>query len=157
MAWMIPIVAGRRRCGRSSSVGVIAGLVIFLIFGVFFFVFFNRSGIFGFNFPIIFIVLGFAIFIMVIIGIATAASSMSKSYKTPKDNIKWQNQINNQTHTIQRNPYIIREPIEKHPDPQYQEKPTEVVPIVNEINFCRYCGGKIDREAKFCHQCGSKL
>ena len=157
MACIAPIVVSRRRGGRSNSVALIAGLVIFLIFGVFFLVFFNRSGIFGFNFPMIFIVLGFVVFLMVIFGISIAASSISKSYKPPKDKIHWQNQNNNQRQTFQKNPYIIREPIQKRVDPQYQEKPTEVVPIVIEINFCRYCGGKIDREARFCHQCGSKL
>ncbi len=157
MAWIAPIVASRRRVGRSNHGALIAGLVIFLIFGVFFLVFFNRSGIFGFNFPIIFIVLGFVVLLMVVFGISIAASSMSKSYKPPKDKIHWQNQNNNQRQTFQKNPYIVREPIQKRVDPQYQEKPTEVVPIVNEINFCRYCGGKIDREARFCHQCGSKL
>ena len=136
MAWTAPIVASRRRVRRSNPGALIAGLVIFLIFGVLFLVFFNRSGMMmGFNFPIIFIVLGFIVLLMVVSGISIAASSMSKSYKPPKDNIKWQNQTN---------PYIV-------------QKPTEVVSIVSEINFCRYCGGNIDREAKFCHQCGNKL
>ena len=94
---------------------------------------------------------------MVVSGISIAASSMSKSYKPPRDKIKWQNQTNNQQQTVQKNPYIVQEPIAKKVDLQYEEKPTEVVSIVSEINFCRYCGGKIDREAKFCHQCGNKL
>ncbi|MHA1933158.1 MAG: hypothetical protein ACW96X_11490 [Promethearchaeota archaeon] len=149
MAWFVPIVASKRRGRRSNPGGIIAGLVIFLIFGVLFFVFFNRSGMFGFNFPMIFIIVGFGVFIMIILGVSIAASSMSKVYKTQKVNIHGQ--------TSQQNPYVIREPIQNHPEPQSQEKPTEDVPIVNEINYCRYCGGKIDREARFCHQCGSKL
>jgi len=157
MACMIPIVASRRKSSRSSVGGLIAGLLIFLIFGIFFFVFFNRSGIFGFNFPVIFIILGFVVFIMVILGISITASSMSKVYKPPKANIQGQNQNINQRQIFQQNPYIVREPIQKFPEPQYQENPTEVIPIVNEINFCRYCGEKIDKKARFCHQCGSKL
>ena len=138
MAWMIPIVASRRRSSRSSIGAVIVGLLIFLIFGIFFLVFFNRSGLFGFNFPVIFIILGFVVFITVILGIS-------------------QNHEIIQGQTFQQNPYVVREPIQKSTEPQYQEKPTEVFPIVNEINFCRYCGGNIDRESRFCHQCGSKL
>ena len=157
MAWMIPIVASRRRSSRSSIGAVIVGLLIFLIFGIFFLVFFNRSGLFGFNFPVIFIILGFVVFITVILGISIAASSMSKTYKTPKANIHSQNHEIIQGQTFQQNPYVVREPIQKSTEPQYQEKPTEVFPIVNEINFCRYCGGNIDRESRFCHQCGSKL
>ncbi|MHA2281747.1 MAG: zinc ribbon domain-containing protein [Promethearchaeota archaeon] len=157
MAWMIPIVAGRRKTSRSRVGGLIAGLVIFLIFGVFFFIFFNRSGIFGFNFPVIFIIIGFVVFIMVILGISIAASSMSKAYKPPIANVHRQNPEIIQKQTIQQNPYIVREPIQKRLEPQYQEKPAEVLPKVNGINFCRYCGEKVDREARFCHQCGSKL
>lgn len=157
MAWIAPIVASRRRVGRSNPGALIAGLVIFLIFGVFFFLFFNRSGIFGFNFPMIFIILGFVVVIMVVLCISIAASSMSKTYKPRKTNIHGQNQNINHIQTFQQNPYIVRETIQKRVEPQYQEKSAEVVPIVNEINFCRYCGGKIDREARFCHQCGSKL
>ncbi len=157
MAWMIPIVAGRKKSSRSSVGGLIAGLFIFLIFGVFFFIFFNRSGIFGFGFPMIFIMIGFIVFIMVIFGIAIAASSMSKVYKPQKASMYGDNQIFNQKQTSQPNPYVVQEPIQKHDEPLYQEKPPEVVPVVNEINFCRYCGEKVDRKAQFCHQCGSKL
>jgi len=159
MAWIAPIVVSRRKGGRSNPIALIAGLVIFLIFGVFFLVFFNRSGMMmGFNFPIIFIILGFIVFLMIISGISIAASSISKSYKPPKDNIKWQNQTKNQQQTVQKNPYIIQKPIAKKVDPQYKENPTEVVSIVSEINFCRYCGQSVeDKIATFCHQCGNKL
>lgn len=157
MAWMIPIVASRRRSSRSSIGAVIVGLLIFLIFGIFFLVFFNRSGLFGFNFPVIFIILGFVVFITVILGISLAAASMSKSYKTPKVNTYGQNQNNNQKQVYQQNPYVVREPIQKSLEPQYQESPTAVVPNVTEINFCRYCGSKVDRETRFCQECGSKL
>ena len=157
MAWMIPIVAGNRRGSRSSFGAVIVGLVIFVILGMFFFLFFNRSGIFGFNFPVIFIILGFIVFITIILGISIAASSMSKTYKPQNANIFSQNQNNNQKQTLPQNPYVVREPIQKSLEPQYQEIPTAVVPNVNEINFCRYCGSKVDMEAKFCHECGSNL
>jgi hypothetical protein len=157
MAWMTPIVASRRK-GRSSNPGaVIAGLVLFLVFGIFFFLFFNRSGIFGFNFPMIFIIIGLVLFIAVVLGISVVASSMSKTYKPPRDKIHWQNQNNNQRQIVQKNPYVVRETIQKQLEPQVQEKPTEVAPTLNEVNFCRYCGENVDREARFCYQCGSKL
>ncbi|MHA2180781.1 MAG: hypothetical protein ACXAAH_05095 [Promethearchaeota archaeon] len=157
MAWFVPIVASKRRGKRSNPGGIIAGLVIFLIFGVFFFVFFNRSGIFSFNFPMIFIIIGFVMFVMIILGISIAASSMSKSYKTPKAYIHGQIQSDNHRQTSQQNPYINREPIQNRPEPQFQEKPIKVDPSIDEMNFCRYCGGKLDSKARFCHQCGSKL
>ncbi|MHA2037948.1 MAG: zinc-ribbon domain-containing protein [Promethearchaeota archaeon] len=157
MGWMIPIVAGQRKRSRSSVGGLIAGLFIFLIIGVFFFIFFNRTGIFSFGFPMIFIMVGFIVFIMVISGIAIAASSMSKSYKPQKVNCCGQSQTFNQKQVSQQNPYVVQEPIQKQIEPLSKEKPAEVVPVVNEINFCRYCGAKLDREARFCQQCGSKL
>jgi hypothetical protein len=157
MAWMIPIVASRKK-GRSSNPGaVIAGLVIFLVFGVFFFLFFNRSGIFGFNFPMIFIIIGFVLFIAVVFGISIVASSMSKVYKPSKANIYGQNQNAHQRQPLQQNPYVVRDTIQKQPEPQTQEKPIDVAPPLQEVNFCRYCGEKVDREARFCYQCGSKL
>ena len=157
MAWMTPIVASRRK-GRSSNPGaVIAGLVLILVFGIFFFLFFNRSGIFGFNFPMIFIIIGFVLFIAVVLGISIVASSMSKVYKPSRANIYRQSQNTHQKQPLQLNPYIVRETIQKQFEPQNQEKPTEVSPSLNDVNFCRYCGEKVDREARFCYQCGSKL
>ncbi len=157
MACMVPIVASRRNCRKSSSGAVIAGMLIFLVFGIFFAVFFNRSGIFGFSFPVIFVILGFVVFIMIISGISMAASSMSKSYKPPIIKTHMQNQTIYQRQKVQQNPYIVRKPIQKSPEPLYQENPSEAFPIVNDINFCCYCGAKVDRKGRFCHQCGSKL
>jgi hypothetical protein len=154
---MIPIVAGRRRNSRSSVGGLVAGLVIFLIFGVFFFVFFNRSGIFGFGFPMIFIILGFVVFIMIIFGIAIAVSSMSKTYTPQKFNQYGQNHNTIQKQVFQQNPYVAREPIQTQNDSQFQKNSATVVPDEIEINYCRYCGAKVDREARFCHQCGIKI
>ena len=151
MAWITPIVASRRKCGRSSIGGVIAGLMIFLVFGIFFFVFFNRSGIFGFNFPMIFIIIGFVLFIAVVLGISIVASSMSKVYKPSRANIYRQSQNTHQRPPMQPNPYVVRETIQKHLEPQIQEKPTEVSPTVNEVNFCRYCGEKC--WGKLCWSC----
>ncbi|MFW9825170.1 MAG: zinc ribbon domain-containing protein [Candidatus Thorarchaeota archaeon] len=160
MAWMIPIVAGRRHYRRSSIGATIAGLMIFLIFGIFFFVFFNRSGIFGygFSFPMIFIILGFVVFVMIIIGISIAASTMSSSYKSQKSNIYRQNQNVDQKQTVHQNPYVAQEYIQKPLETRSKEIPVEDdIPDVKEINFCRYCGAKLDEKAVFCHQCGTKL
>ena len=156
MVFVAPIIA-RRRNGRSSPVAVIAGLIFFLVFGVMFFLIFNRSGIFGFNFPMIFIIIGFVLFIAVVLGISIVASSMSKVYKPSRANIYRQNQNTHQRQPLQLNPYIVRETIQKQFEPQNQEKPTEVSPSLNDVNYCRYCGEKVDREARFCYQCGSKL
>ncbi|KKN53266.1 hypothetical protein LCGC14_0604000 [marine sediment metagenome] len=157
MAWIPIVVSNKKGCHRSNNLFVTVGLLISLVFGIVFFSLFNSLGIFRFNFPGIFIILGFAVFIMVILGVSFAASSMSKAYKPPKANIYGKNQNINQRQASQQNPYFVGEPIRKHLVSQYQENPTDVFPIVNEINFCRYCGAKIDREARFCHQCGSKL
>ncbi|MFX1457573.1 MAG: zinc ribbon domain-containing protein [Promethearchaeota archaeon] len=160
MAWMVPIVAGRRHYRRSSIGATIAGLVIFLIFGLFFFVFFNRSGMFGFgfSFPMIFIIIGFVVFVMIIIGISIAASSMSSAYKSQKANIYRQNQNVDQKQIDHQNPYIAQKPSQKPLESHYKEIPVEDdVPDVKEINFCRYCGAELDEKAVFCHQCGTKL
>ena len=57
----------------------------------------------------------------------------------------------------QFNPYNIQSSIRKQPEVSlYKEVKTDF-PIISDINYCRYCGEKVDRDAKFCHQCGIKL
>ncbi|MHA2399609.1 MAG: zinc-ribbon domain-containing protein [Promethearchaeota archaeon] len=158
MAWMAPIIANNRRNGSSRSRfgAVIAGLVLCLAFGVFFMFFFNRSGFIRFNSPLIFMIIGFGVFLIVIIGISATATSMTKTVDKPK--IRPYSQYNTARHQPQRpNPYISRkasqESVKQHPE-EFEKKE---IKVEGEIKYCQYCGAKIDRDANFCYQCGSKI
>jgi hypothetical protein len=151
MAW-IPIVVGRKRCGSSRPGALIAGLLLFLVFGIFFFLFFNRSGFMGFNFPIMFWMIGFIMLFIVIFGISIAASAMSKKPEVPKASTYNHNRNYPQQKDGQHpNPYTVKAPVQGKSDDD------ETTHDMSGVNFCRYCGAKVDRKAKFCYQCGSKL
>lgn len=155
---MAPIIANN---GRNSSSGsriraVIVGLILCAVFGVFFMFFFNRSGFIGFNSPLIFMIIGFGIFFVVIIGISATATSMTKTVDKPK--IRPYSQYNTTRHQPQQtNPYISRKTSQeavKQPPEEFEKRE---IKIEGEIKYCQYCGAKIDRDANFCYQCGSKI
>ncbi|MFX1417540.1 MAG: zinc ribbon domain-containing protein [Promethearchaeota archaeon] len=154
MAWVPCIVANRRY--RSRGGGSIAAIIgLFLLFGVIFFFFINRSN--GFTFPIFPIISVLAGFLMIIVAISIIAAAMSRSPKKPYESTfnSYQSQSQEQNHY--KNPYRVQNSIQTQPEEFIykeikQEKPVDLV-----INFCRYCGEKADRDAKFCHQCGSIL
>ncbi|MFX1309643.1 MAG: zinc ribbon domain-containing protein [Promethearchaeota archaeon] len=157
MAWVPFIVANRRnKYYRSRGTSAIAALVIFfLIFGVLFFVFFNRMS--GFTMPIWTIIIGFGIFLLIITVIIAIAASMSDTYKKPKERHLNSQPYQAQKQTQQTNPYIYQNTIQKQFElPQYKEIKREI-PIVSDIKYCIYCGAKVERDAVFCHQCGIKL
>ncbi|MFW9971071.1 MAG: zinc-ribbon domain-containing protein [Candidatus Odinarchaeota archaeon] len=157
LAYVPFIVANRRNRGyRSSAIGRILGIIVMLIiFGFLFLVFFNNFD--GFMSPMIFMISGFGIFFVIIIVIAVAAVSMSTAYKKPKEDYIKPYEYQPQQQTPQSNPYIIRESIPKQPEiPKYEENEREI-PIFSEINYCKYCGSKVDKNAIFCDQCGTKL
>jgi len=151
MAWMIPIVANNRNRGfRTRGGAVAAGLIFCVVLGLIFFLFFNRFN--GFTIPIWLIISGLGVFIIIIVGITAVASSMSQNYVKPKESIYNQSQSNLQGQPQQSNPYIYQDSIRKRLE-GYQIE----TPLVEEVNYCRYCGSNIDRDAIFCHQCGSKI
>ena len=150
MAYVFPIIANKKNCRRSSSGAVLAGLLIFLVFGVIFFLFFNRSGVFGFNFSIGFWIGGFMIFAAIIL--AASAVIMSKPH-----NISRNRNVNIQ----QDAPKGLKAPINPYKTPAFESNNKEVNDkedlVVEVINYCRYCGAEKDLDALFCHMCGTKL
>jgi len=148
---MIPIFANNRNRGCRTRGGAIVGALIFAgILGLIFFLFFNRFN--RFTIPIWFIISGLGVFLIIIVGISAIASSMSQNYVKPKESIYKQYQSNLQGQAQQSNPYIYQNSIRK----RLEGNQIEVYPV-EEVNYCRYCGSKIDRDAIFCHQCGSKI
>jgi hypothetical protein len=143
MAYMIPIIANKKNYRRSNSGGVIAGLIIFLVFGVIFFLFFNRTGMFRFNFSIIFWIGGIMIFIAIVL--AASAVMMSKPHSSINRNIYRQQNVLEKSEEY-TNPY-------KTPGIDINKKEVLKKEI---INYCRYCGARKDKEAIFCHMCGTK-
>jgi len=157
MACVVPIIANRRRNGRSNPGAVIAGLIIFLVFGIMFFLFFNRSGVFGFQFNMIFIIGGFSVFFMIILVVSFAVAATSKTYKPPR------NRTFNEYYRIPQkqaniiNPYKVPRSTEGQNKEIFGENNQRYIPVVGKIIYCRYCGAKRDKDAIFCHMCGNKL
>jgi len=152
MAWMIPIVASNRnrRCRTRGGGAVVGALIILVVLGLVFFLFFNRFN--GFTIPIWLIISGLGVFLIITVGISAVASSMSQNYARPKESVSKEHQSNLQGQPQQSNPYIYKDSIRK----RFEGNQTEVS-LAEEVNYCRYCGSKIDRDAIFCHQCGSKI
>ncbi len=154
MAW-IPIVAGsRRRNSRRSSAGSVCVAFIFslVILGVLFSFFFGSFGTNRFGFTPLIFFNGFIIFIVILIFISTISMSISETNKKPKREDLRTYQPLEQYQQI--NPYKIRDPIQEQSDELINEVIPREIPV---INYCRYCGAKIDRDAIFCHLCGTRL
>ncbi len=158
MAWVPFIVASRRNRyyrGRASG-AIIAGIIFLLVFGLLFFIFFNRSN--GFTIiPIWPIVSGLGGFLIFIVIIGVIASSMSTPSKRANEEHIKSYQYQPQEPSQQYNPYKIRNSIQKQTEEPIYEEVKQDIPINLDIFYCRYCGSKIDRDARFCHQCGTKL
>ncbi|MFX0041113.1 MAG: zinc-ribbon domain-containing protein [Candidatus Heimdallarchaeota archaeon] len=150
-AW-VPIAVPNKRYRNRPNGGVFAGIILLFIFGFLFFVIFNRFN--GFSVPIFFMIGGFSIFLIIISVIIAVAASMSSTYKKPKEEYVKSYQYQPQNQTNQSNPYIIRNSI---PEEYINKEIKGEISVVSEINYCRYCGSKIDRDAVYCHMCGTKL
>ena len=158
MAWVPFVVASRRsRYHRNRAGGaIVAVLIFFLVLGLLFFVFFNRSN--GFTIiPLWTIIIGLGGLIIAVTVIGIIAASMSApSKKANEEHIK-SYQYQHQRQSQQSNPYMIRDSMQKQPEEPIYKEITREIPVVADINYCRYCGAKVDRDAIFCHQCGTKL
>jgi hypothetical protein len=155
LVWVPCIVANRRnRNYKNRTSGAIVALVVFLLlFGVLFFVFFNRfdsSTII--IWPIISGLGGFIFFIIIIAAVAASISGPSKNItKNYAKTYQYQEQ------NRQFNPYTFRPATQKQPEQIISKESKQEISAVSDINFCRYCGEKVERDAVFCHQCGTKL
>jgi hypothetical protein len=121
-------------------------------------VFFNRFD--GFTIIPIWTIIsglgGFLIFISVI-GIITASISAHPK-KYTKEPIKlYQYQTQAEKLTYQLNPYKVRRASLELKDTDIDKPIKAKTPLFKEINFCRYCGAKKERDSIFCHLCGSKF
>ena len=151
MAWVPIVVPNRhnRSYRNRAGGGIFAAVAILFIFGLLFFVFFNRFD--GFSPPIFMIISGFGVFLIIIVVIGVIAASISEVYKKPKGDYQTQKQ------NLQLNPYKIRDSILNQPEESINIDLRREIPVIAEVNYCRYCGSKIDRDAVFCHLCGTKL
>jgi hypothetical protein len=83
---------------------------------------------------------------------------MSQAYTKPKEMITKSNQYQAQKDIPLQNPYRIRNSIQKRQEePLVNKEITREIPVTSDINYCRFCGSNIDRDAVFCHMCGTKL
>ncbi|MFX1315604.1 MAG: zinc ribbon domain-containing protein [Promethearchaeota archaeon] len=154
MAWMIPIIGnGRNRCGRHRISGVISILLLFLGLGIFLLSLFGYSKFDGFMTTTTWIMGGiiFLIFIFVIIGIIAAVASVNS------EKVKINGYKQNRNEFERLNPYIIRKPSQNHLEEIFHERSEKNIPTPHEIQFCRYCGAKLEKNANFCQECGMKV
>jgi hypothetical protein len=155
LAWVPNVVPNRRNRGNRPRGGIFAAVMLLIVFGFLAFFFFNNFN--GFVMPIWFIISGFGVFLIIIVVITVIASSMSQVYKKPKENYFKYDQNQQQDNPYQMNPYIIRDSASKPFEESINKEIKQEIPIIPDINFCRYCGSKIDRDAVYCQQCGTKL
>lgn len=136
-----------------SLISSLIGLIIFVGFGAFFllrlspFVFLRIMPFFP------------MIFIIIIIGIAGAATARSRRSACCSQKPHNQNQFHNQyqysTSEVPRsNPYIVKASSSSTVRPIFID---DVEPEKPKANFCQFCGTKKDRNAVYCHSCGTKL
>jgi hypothetical protein len=127
------------------------------MFGVMFFTFFDWRH--EFIPPIWIIFSGFGGFLL-IIGICLAITAVTRqAYKRPNDKSLNPYQPDSQIQSKPINPYNIHSREHKQQE-QPQRQPiyfNQNIPIVSEINYCRFCGAKIELDAVYCSQCGIKL
>ncbi len=130
---------------KDSGAGCIVGLLIFIVFGLFFTfkIPFMLSQFMSF-FPVI------VIFIF-ILGAVGASSEKSKHCK-PIQNYQHRQQL-----VPLVNPYIVRSSVRKDVQSLLVEEHKPIESTELKVLFCQFCGTRIDKDARFCHQCGSKL
>ena len=164
MAWIPIIVAAANRnknCYKNNKKGVLAGLIAMVVFGLMFFFLYGYRKINHFiSFPWILIV-GFSIFMIVIIGIgviAAAISSPNNPYKAKQEN-HFLNEVVQKNQQIQVNPYKIQKSaqvqfiVEDNKDNQFRNEGR----FIQETRYCSFCGVELEPNARFCQRCGSKL
>ncbi|MFX1363643.1 MAG: zinc ribbon domain-containing protein [Promethearchaeota archaeon] len=162
----VPIIEPNRRKNsyRSRSGTIFTAVALALVFlGLMFFFMFSIFDFNGFSFPIVPMISGFIFIFLMITCISAISISMSEVYKKPKEkNLKSYNsqfRSESQTQKQQYNPYIIPKSLQNQNEPEEQifRKVKYDIPSVPIINFCRFCGAKLDRDAIFCHQCGTNI
>ncbi len=160
MACVPFIVANRRnRYGRNRASGsIVVAIIFFLVIGLLFFVFFNDFN--GFTIIPIWTIIsgfgGFLIFIFVIGIIAASISAHPKKFnEEPIKSYQYRPQAEKQTYQL--NPYNVRRTSLELKKTEHDEPINAKIPAFKEINFCRYCGAKKERDSIFCHLCGSKF
>lgn len=154
----VPVVDPNRRsrgCRNRSGGGIFAAIILLFIFGILFFVFFNRFD--GVIMPIWIIFSGFSVFLIIIAVISAIAASMSENSKKSKEEYIRSYPYQPQIQTVKPNPYIIRSSIPKQSEEPINKQIEQEKPVITVVSYCRYCGSKIDRDAVFCHMCGTKL
>ncbi|MFX0057709.1 MAG: hypothetical protein ACFE85_06960 [Candidatus Hodarchaeota archaeon] len=99
-----------------------------------------------------------AIFIFVICIIVIGAASSNQSRQRRSEPYPYYYHYQNRNHQQQQipveNPYKVK-PIKLIDDsPKVEEEESNES---KDVQFCMFCGIKIDRDAVYCHQCGTRL
>jgi len=157
LAFVPIIVSNRRRNSYGTRGGntIAAVVVSLLVFGLLFLVLFNRFN--GFSIPITVMLSGMGVFIIMIIIISVIAASMSGQNQNPKFNSIKTQYYQPQYQSQRSNPYVYRRSIQKEPEDSIYTESKSEISDVSTVNYCRFCGAKVDKDAIFCHQCGINL
>jgi len=102
-------------------------------------------------------ILMFSVFLIIVVSMSAAASSMSQNYHKNKSREEVIMPYEYKEKLRQSNPYLVKNQIltqerSYNPNQSIEEGTAALV-----ANYCRFCGSKIDPDAVFCHQCGIKL
>ena len=128
---------------RNSGIGCFIGLIMMMLFGVFFF--------FGFDsYFFIFPVFPFIIIFIVIIFIGAVASQGSNKRRNRPTSYYYQQKFN------QDNPYMIKNSASNISKPPLAREDSHVI-IKPQLRYCRECGASITQGATFCQNCGARL
>lgn len=154
MAWMIPIISNRQNRGVHKIGILISLLLLFLGLSVFLFSSISINKLNNLTIHSIWIIGGivFLISIFVIVGIIASVSSGKAKINNYKHNPNESEKLN-----PKMNPYIIRRPSQNQLEVTLHEKSEKNIPNPQEVQFCRYCGAKLEKNAKFCQDCGMKV
>ena len=107
--------------------------------------------------PIWIIFGGMGVLLIFIVMISIIAATMSGQYQKPKYTSFNSQKSQLQTQNQRSNPYIVQKSIEKQPEEVFYQEVKRDIPVISDINYCRFCGAKVDRDATFCHLCGINL
>ena len=82
---------------------------------------------------------------------------MTKTYDKPKVRPYRQQEFLYNMQTERPNPYITKKVSQEGVKQQPEGFKKAELPLEEGINYCQYCGAKIEKKANFCQQCGSRI
>lgn len=128
---------------RSSGLGCFIGLIVMILFGVFFFFGFDSYYFMFPTFPII-------IIFVIIIFIGVVASRESNRNRNRPTSYYYRSNYDN------NNPYVVKNSASNISKPPLTREDSHLT-IKPQSRYCRECGELITQGTSFCQNCGARL